>query len=78
MKSDNQDRRWRLDKNPGLKERFGKFLVQYTEQHDGWSPEQIAEAFIATHPRLLEEYAEAFVADLVRQRALWPATERRP
>ena len=66
-----RDRHWDL-RNDGLKERFRAFLSENAPSHDDWSPERIAEAFIAANPGLVQEYAKAFAADLVRQRDLWP------
>jgi hypothetical protein len=44
-----RDRHWDL-RNDGLKERFRAFLSENAPSHDDWSPERIAEAFIAANP----------------------------
>ena len=66
----------RIAKQTGLKEKFQSYLSGYVEKHDDASAERIAQAFLAENPALLKEYAEAFVADLVRQRELWPRSVR--
>jgi hypothetical protein len=70
-----RDRRWDL-RNEGLKERFHAFLSEYARSHEDWSPEQIASAFLAANPQMVAEYVNAFAADLVRQRDLWPGTSQ--
>jgi hypothetical protein len=64
--------RWRIAESTGLKEKFESYLSDYLEKHDDASAEQIAQAFIADNPKLVQEYAEAFAADLARQREFWP------
>jgi hypothetical protein len=64
--------RWRVVESTGLKEKFESYLSDYLEKYDDASAERIARAFIADNPELVQEYAQAFAADLVRQREFWP------
>jgi hypothetical protein len=59
-----------------LKEKFESYLWDYVEKNDDASSEEIAQAFVADNPKLVEEYAKALAADLVRQRELWPRNLR--
>jgi hypothetical protein len=61
---------WRTAEITRLRQKFEPYLAEYLIEHDNGDAEAIGKAFVTAHPELLAEFAQLFVADLLKQRKL--------